>query len=161
MHDTPTVAARRKRLQEWIDARHEGVQAAFVAATGINQGELSALLKVDGKSFGEKKAASLEQAAKMPAGYLTTPLSPAGTHSAKPAGRPDHIGEDAPAYRVTPEILRDAMTLLDELDAVLGRMPSARPSPERLAIACEVVSQGEVIEGKSVVVRLAERLRKQ
>lgn len=67
--DTPTVATRRRRLREWINTRHEGSQAAFVAATGINQGELSLLLK--DKSFGEKKAAAIELAAGMPTGYLS------------------------------------------------------------------------------------------
>lgn len=67
--DTAAVALRRKRLKQWIDERHDGVQAAFVASAGINQGELSGLLK--NKSFGEKRAASLEAAAGMPPGYLS------------------------------------------------------------------------------------------
>lgn len=67
--DNPTVAIRRKRLREWIDDKHGGSQAAFVLATRINQGELSGLLK--DKSFGEKKAASIEADAGMPAGYLS------------------------------------------------------------------------------------------
>ena len=68
--DTPAVATRRARLQRWIDERHDGSQASFAAASGINQGELSGLLKR--KSFGEKRAASLEFAAGMPAGYLSS-----------------------------------------------------------------------------------------
>lgn len=72
--DTPTVAARRRRLQEWLDARYQGRQAEFVRTAQVNQGELSALLK--DKSFGEKRAASLEAKAGMPAGYLVTPLEP-------------------------------------------------------------------------------------
>lgn len=71
--DTAAVALRRKRLKQWIDERHKGVQAAFVQATGINQGELSGLLK--NKSFGERRAASLEAAAGMPAGYLSEEAS--------------------------------------------------------------------------------------
>ena len=71
-HDTPTVMARRQRLQEWIDSHFEGKQALFVAATGINQGELSGLLR--NKSFGEKKAEALERKASMPAGYLVCPI---------------------------------------------------------------------------------------
>jgi len=71
--EPPTIQARRSRLREWIDSRFSGSQSAFVASTGINQGELSGLLKT--KSFGEKRAASLERAAKMPAGYLVSPLS--------------------------------------------------------------------------------------
>lgn len=67
-NDTPAVATRRARLRKWIDERHDGSQASFVAATGINQGELSLLLK--DKSFGEKKADAIEAAAGMPRGYL-------------------------------------------------------------------------------------------
>lgn len=71
-HDSPIVTARRQRLQEWLDANFDGKQALFIAATGINQGELSGLLR--NKSFGEKKAEALEQQAKMPAGYLVYPF---------------------------------------------------------------------------------------
>lgn len=67
-NDTPVVACRRRRLKLWIDTEHSGVQASFVAATGVNQGELSGLLR--SKSFGEKRARSLEIAARMPVGYL-------------------------------------------------------------------------------------------
>jgi len=67
--DTPAVATRRRRLRQWIEERHGGSQAAFAAAASINQGELSLLLK--DKSFGEKRAATIEAAAGMPAGYLS------------------------------------------------------------------------------------------
>lgn len=60
--DTTTI--RRKNLQLWIDEKFGGVQAEFINFTGINQGELSGLLKK--KSFGEKKARSLEKLAGMP-----------------------------------------------------------------------------------------------
>jgi len=75
MKATPeqTVEARRQRLREWIDTHYAGTQAKFVAATGINQGELSGLLK--SKSFGEKKAAAIEAQANMPPGYLVVPLA--------------------------------------------------------------------------------------
>lgn len=66
------VAARRERLRKWIDSEFQGVQAKFVAASGINQGELSLLLK--DKPFGEKRADSLEEQAAMPVGYLLSPL---------------------------------------------------------------------------------------
>jgi len=59
---------RRQNLRLWIEEKFEGSQARFVDATGINQGELSALLK--DKSFGEKKARKLELLAGMPEGYL-------------------------------------------------------------------------------------------
>lgn len=71
--DTPVVAARRRQLQRWIDEKHAGSHKDFIAATfdgekQINQGELSGLLRR--KSFGEKRARSLEKLAGMPAMYL-------------------------------------------------------------------------------------------
>lgn len=67
------VANRRKQLQRWIDEHFNGVKAAFIASTNdgvkqLNQGELSGLLKT--KSFGEKRAETLEALAHMPRGYL-------------------------------------------------------------------------------------------
>lgn len=66
--ETDVVARRRLNLKAWIDERFKGVQAAFVDKTGINQGELSGLLRA--KSFGEKKARALEKQAGMPDGWL-------------------------------------------------------------------------------------------
>ena len=62
------VRNRRKNLQQWIDKKFNGIQADFVKETGINQGELSGLLRE--KSFGEKKARSLEKIANIPIGWL-------------------------------------------------------------------------------------------
>jgi phage repressor protein C with HTH and peptisase S24 domain len=62
------VQNRRARLRAWIDQHCNGSQAQFVEMTGINQGELSGLLRT--KSFGEKKARSLEVSAGMPVGWL-------------------------------------------------------------------------------------------
>lgn len=70
--DTPTVANRRKKLALWIQSRCDGSQAKFIEETGINQGELSALLR--DKSFGEKKARNLEKQAGMPDLYLDIPI---------------------------------------------------------------------------------------
>jgi len=50
---------RRRNLREWIDRLHQGRQIDFVSATGINQGELSALLK--NKPFGERKARKIKE----------------------------------------------------------------------------------------------------
>ncbi len=61
---------RRRNLRRWIERLHQGRQIDFVAATGINQGELSALLK--NKAFGERKARKIEQAAGMPERWLDT-----------------------------------------------------------------------------------------
>jgi len=60
---------RRRQLQRWIDERFDGVQLRFIKATGINQGEISSLLR-GAKGFGEKRARSLEEIAKMPTKYL-------------------------------------------------------------------------------------------
>lgn len=62
------VATRRRKLAQWIDTHHSGIQADFINKTGVNQGELSGLLKE--KSFGEKKARKLEEQAGMPAMWL-------------------------------------------------------------------------------------------
>lgn len=59
---------RRENLRSWIQINCHGSQAAFVEKTGINQGELSGLLKK--KSFGEKKARDLEFQANMPKFWL-------------------------------------------------------------------------------------------
>lgn len=64
---------RRKQLRRWIEAHFGGVQTAFIASTNdgekqINQGELSGLLST--KSFGERRARSLEKQAHMPEFYL-------------------------------------------------------------------------------------------
>ena len=61
---------RRRNLREWINRLHQGRQIDFVSATGINQGELSALLK--NKPFGERKARKIEHSAGMPALWLDT-----------------------------------------------------------------------------------------
>lgn len=71
--DSETQANRRRQLQRWIDEKFNGLQSAFIASTNdgnkqLNQGELSALLRT--KSFGERRAASLEAQAHMPKGYL-------------------------------------------------------------------------------------------
>lgn len=65
------VEVRRERLREWINDKYKGIQAGFVEDTGINQGELSGLLKA--KSFGERKARNIEKMAGMPDGWLDGP----------------------------------------------------------------------------------------
>lgn len=101
-HDSPIVAARRQRLQEWIEANYEGKQTLFISATGINQGELSGLLR--SKSFGEKKAEALEQQAKMPIGYLVYPFGL------------NRLAEEAPAYHT--ELTESQSVELDEATVV-------------------------------------------
>lgn len=60
---------RRMQLKRWIDDHFDGIQARFIRATGINQGELSSLLRGI-KAFGPNRARSLEVAANMPQRYL-------------------------------------------------------------------------------------------
>lgn len=72
-NESPAVATRRLRLQQWILQKFEGQQVKFIADCAtrgyeINQGELSGLLNK--KSFGEKKARSIEIKANMPLHYL-------------------------------------------------------------------------------------------
>jgi 3,4-dihydroxy 2-butanone 4-phosphate synthase/GTP cyclohydrolase II len=69
------AATRRRMLKKWIDDRFNGRQSAFLEDIAsrhhekpLNQGELSSLLK--DKSFGEKKARTLESQAEMPPRYL-------------------------------------------------------------------------------------------
>jgi len=71
--EDPIVTRRRARLRAWIDTRFGGSAALFIASTNngdkqLNQGELSALLRK--KTFGERRARSLERMAQMPFRYL-------------------------------------------------------------------------------------------
>ncbi|WP_223165154.1 hypothetical protein, partial [Massilia frigida] len=96
---------RRERLRQLITERYKS-QADFVAATGENQGEVSALLK--DKSFGEKKARKLEVKCGLPEGWLdegenASQASPAegrqeGGSSDPIGGGPEWMNPDA--YRL-------------------------------------------------------------
>lgn len=104
--DDPAIANRRARLQEWITTHFGGSHTLFIASTNngekqMNQGELSALLR--NKTFGERRARSLEAMAHMPPRYLEEPpgkqveASPIKVQQpAKPIGYP---AEDAPTPR--------------------------------------------------------------
>lgn len=59
---------RRERLKALIAERYNGIQANMVRDTGINAGELSALMR--NKSFGEKKARALEKQLGLPDKWL-------------------------------------------------------------------------------------------
>jgi len=94
------VDARRRQLRAWIEKQFDGQQARFVEATGINQGELSGLLKK--KSFGEKRARSLELLAGMPYLYLDQVLPGPGTDRPK-LTEPDAVEKIAAlARRMSP-----------------------------------------------------------
>ncbi len=60
---------RAENLKTWIDKYYGGKQAAFIEKTGMNQGELSALIN-GRRVFGERKARSIEELADMPNMYL-------------------------------------------------------------------------------------------
>lgn len=80
--EDPIVTNRRKRLRQWIDTHFGGSMKLFIASTNdgnrqLNQGELSALLR--NKSFGERRARSLEAMAHMPPRYLDTPIDGSAT----------------------------------------------------------------------------------
>lgn len=80
--DSPVVAARRKKLREWIDDKFAGVALRFATAAGMPQSQVQDML--DGrKSFGEKVAAAVEAKSvpRMPENYLVRPDEPQGDSS--------------------------------------------------------------------------------
>lgn len=94
---TDTAGLRRHNLRQWIEKYYGGLQTRFAEAVALNTGELSALLK--NKSFGEKKARKIEQAAKMPAMWLDR---------ANPAAQTDHQERRTMSHiSPIPEILAD------------------------------------------------------
>ena len=94
---TDTADLRRRNLRQWIEKYYGGLQTRFAEAVCLNTGELSSLLK--NKSFGEKKARKIEQAANMPAMWLD---------QAKPAAQTDHQERRTMSHISTiPEILAD------------------------------------------------------
>jgi len=121
--------ARRNHLREWIDTHYNGSQMDFSRSTGIRQAEVSQLLK--DKSFGERRAASIEKAARMPKGYLVNPLSFAfvssgeQTASAESALAPDEA-ELLRCFRRCPADLRPAaLAAVRALAAPSARKKSA------------------------------------
>lgn len=118
-HANATIAAhRRARLRQWIDTLFEGRQADFISDCfgneyHIAQSELSGLLKA--KSFGEKKARSIEVGARMPPFWLdkdTLPIKFDGLPDPNTVSR-HLLAEEARApYDIwTAEIVRIMMTL--------------------------------------------------
>lgn len=72
---------RRNRLSKLIEEKFANRQAEFIKKTNINQGELSAILRGK-KSFGEKKARKLEEAAGLPNGWFDTAIPNIGVQVA-------------------------------------------------------------------------------
>ena len=99
---TNITELRRRNLREWINRLHQGRQIDFVSATGINQGELSALLK--NKPFGERKARKIEHSAGMPALWLDTDHS-SPTSAPQPTDR--NTRPMSTPISTIPEILAD------------------------------------------------------
>ena len=112
---------RRANLRQWIDERCGGRQALFAQTAAINPGELSALLK--NKSFGEKKARKIEQAAAMPAMWLDTVHAPSqnlqeGKHTMTAVSTIPEILADIKAGKMV--IITDAEDRENEGDLVMA-----------------------------------------
>ena len=112
---------RRANLRQWIDERCGGRQALFVQTAAVNPGELSALLK--NKSFGEKKARKIEQAAAMPAMWLDTVHAPSqnlqeGKHTMTAVSTIPEILADIKAGKMV--IITDAEDRENEGDLVMA-----------------------------------------
>jgi len=99
---------RRARLGELIRDHFEGSQKAFIDLTGINQGELSSLLK--DKSFGSLKARAIEERAQLLKGSLEAP-------------------EGSPFY--PPGYHKSAITKLPDSGQSSGIIPETLTSPSR------------------------------
>ena len=112
---------RRANLRQWIDERCGGRQALFAQTAAVNPGELSALLK--NKSFGEKKARKIEQAAAMPAMWLDTVHAPSqnlqeGKHTMTAVSTIPEILADIKAGKMV--IITDAEDRENEGDVVMA-----------------------------------------
>ena len=112
---------RRANLRQWIDERCGGRQALFSQTAAVNPGELSALLK--NKSFGEKKARKIEQAAAMPAMWLDTVHAPSqnlqeGKHTMTAVSTIPEILADIKAGKMV--IITDAEDRENEGDLVMA-----------------------------------------
>ena len=112
---------RRANLRQWIDERCGGRQALFAQTAAVNPGELSALLK--NKSFGEKKARKIEQAAAMPAMWLDTLHAPSqnlqeGKHTMTAVSTIPEILADIKAGKMV--IITDAEDRENEGDLVMA-----------------------------------------
>jgi len=77
LSEDPESTHRRRKLEQLIRVSFGGVQARFIKATGINQGELSAIIGGK-KSFGRRKASTLEGQLGLSKGYFEQPLDEDG-----------------------------------------------------------------------------------
>ena len=118
---------RRANLRQWIDECCGGRQALFAQTAAVNPGELSALLK--NKSFGEKKARKIEQAAAMPAMWLDTVHAPSqnlqeGKHTMTAVSTIPEILADIKAGKMV--IITDAEDRENEGDLVMTQKNGAQ-----------------------------------
>ena len=126
--DTELVAARRARLRAWIQDRFGGKRKEFLeeaASRGhkIDASEVSNL-QSGAKSFGEKKAAILEEQAAMPAGYLVKALDPLQGEAraiSEPIHSYDKSGSDSQPLRFDQEKLAAAISFVRQLEASYAR----------------------------------------
>lgn len=135
----------------------ERLQACMKAA-GKQQADLARACKIEPGSvsgwFGKGKATKMISGDNLIACCTLLEVNPAYVMTGK-----GPVQSHSQPARFDAEIIADAMGLLDELDAIAGLKPTARPNPDRLAIACGVLAGGPVVDGKSNVVLLSERLR--
>jgi hypothetical protein len=151
--DSPVVKARRDRLRSWIKERFKGSRKDFVAdaeARGhkIDPTEVSNL-QTGRKSFGEKKAAALEVQARMPPGYLVTPLLPADAGKRAPREQADERSSGLQIARLENDIHAINMAL----GTLMATMVEHRPAEAVEAAAAlrkkspkEYVDQGLILE---------------
>lgn len=118
MEKLTVVEARRSRLREWIAQYHNGVLAGFAAVTEINQGELSGLLR--NKSFGEKKARSIEKKAGMPTGWLDAAAS---VTTEPPTVHDEALRQVIKLSRTVDRIAKDLSAALQALTAEIKQEP--------------------------------------
>lgn len=131
-NDRPEVAQRRYYLRKWLIDNFEGSQSAFLATMEgrgheMNQGELSGLLKK--KSFGEKKARSLEEKAGMPPRYLN-PTHEASTLQAKESAAKPYLW---PFASITPDQYNNTLKEKDRaaIEAMAMMLLEARYDAEK------------------------------
>jgi hypothetical protein len=151
MSESEVVPTRRRRLRQAIDERFDGKLVKFIDQTGINSGELSALLR--NKSFGEKKARSLEEAAGLPRYFLD------GEREDKPAST-------APIEPITGEAshLLDLWGYLlpDERQKIMGEIEQKAAHNQRVMQELAPYGQqnGQPHDDRQVV-RVADRRKRQ
>lgn len=178
--DSELVAARRARLRSWIRDRFQGSRKSYLEEAASRGYKIDASevtnLQSGAKSFGEKKAAILEEQSAMPAGYLVKALDPVAEPKAFA------VGEDPRAYgmadpqsqaaRLDPEKIAAAISFVRQLEASYPRdfLPEsvsivAAAAYEYLALTAKpnmiemTVTFGKLLEAEDERLRKAARSR--